>query len=252
MILSLSGSLFEDGYTAQSVSLSEFCAIAEKAGYSGVEVRDTQINISTTSDKRREFLKMASDRGLAVTCLIARQLPEGGVERDEFFLRYLDLCNDLDCRLLKILSDPAWLKGAAFAAKERWVVLAAENHVNSPLETVSGTKDFIKAVSSRNFGLLYDCCNLNIAGEEYLSCIPEFAKVTKNILVHSARPAPDGEWIKAMPDEPGVQDWKGVFARFKKKGYDGLVTVIENGWPQKDRERIARHCAKVIREYMSV
>jgi len=44
MKLSLSGFLFEDDYATQSLSFADFAALARDAGYSGVELRNTQVN----------------------------------------------------------------------------------------------------------------------------------------------------------------------------------------------------------------
>ena len=259
MQLSLSGFLFEDGYASQSISLAEFCEVARSAGYAGVELRWTQVRPDMLPRERAAVLRAVRGEGLSVTCLTARGLPKEGATRDEFFLRYLDLCIDMDCHLLKIGGDTAWLRDAAAIAEDHGVVLASNNHVGEPLETVAGTKRYLREVSHRNMGLLYDPLHLSVNGEDYLEGIVDLACLTRNILVHSLRPCGPGEspqwehrgkgWVHALPDEPGVQDWPGICAAFKAAGYDGLVTVIENGWPPDRRVAVARRCAKVMRRF---
>lgn len=256
MLLSLSGFLFEDEYRSQSVSFAEFCSIARSAGYGGVELRRTQVDPDMSTDGRRELVHIARDAGLRITCLTARGLPDAGKERDEFFLRYLQLCRDLECSLLKIGGQTSWLRSAASKAQEYAVTLASNNHIGTPLETVDGTKAYFAEIDHPNFALLYDSLHLYVCGEDYLRCIGEFVSITRNILVHSVRPAaPDErgvmekagrEWVAALPDEPGVQDWPAVLAGFKELRYDGPITVIENGWPKDQREHVAAHCAKVL------
>jgi sugar phosphate isomerase/epimerase len=204
------------------------------------------------------MLNTVKGMGLVVTCLTARNLPSGGRERDDFFEDYLDLCNDMDCGLMKISSDPAWCREAAIRAEVRGVTLASNNHVGGQLETVNGTREFFNAVNHPNFGLLYDCMHLMVSGEDYLGCIPEFFKFTKNILIQSRRRVraaekgemiPSGrEWMPAFPDDEGVQDWPNIFKRFRQQGYDGLITVIENSWPANRREEVARKCCPILRE----
>ncbi len=258
MKLSLSGFLFEDHYTSQSVDFATFCSIAQSYGYRGVELRRTQVNPDTPVCERKQLLQIAEDHGLEVTCLTARRMPQSGQERDIFFQRYLDLCRDMECLLMKIASDPAWCHEAATKAEAYGVTLASNNHVGGQLETVRGTRDFFNSVEHPNYGLLYDCLHLSVSGEDYLGCIPEFAGLTKNILIHSVRPARRSEepsmrahgksWVTALPDEEGVQDWKSVVAEFQRQGYDGLITVIESGWPTDLRETIACQCASTERE----
>lgn len=257
MRLSLSGFLFEDNYNSQSFTSSKFCALAKSAGYEGVELRHTQVSLDTPKRKRRELLKTVQDAGLVVTCLTARGLSERGSERDDFFLHYLELCQDMKCSLLKIGSDTNWLRKAARKAEGHEVTLASNNHVGSQLETIEGTRQYFREINHPHFALLYDSLHLSVAGEDYLACIFEFFAITCNILVHSLRQAKPQEkaafekggkrWIKALPDEPGVQNWPAVFSSFKCLGYDGLITVIETGWPTQQREYVATHCAKVIR-----
>ena len=216
MQLSLSGFLFEDNYTSQSAPFSGFCEVATSAGYDGVELRRTQVNPKTPTRERQALRRIVRDAGLSVTCLTARRLPTTGAERDDFFRRYLDLCRDMECRLLKIGGDTAWVREAAAKAAEYNVTLASNNHVGGMLETVTGTRQYFAEIAHPNFGLLYDALHLYVSGEDYLGCIPEFFDVTRNILVHSVRPVQSGEkaslkkdgklWVIALPDEPGVQD----------------------------------------------
>lgn len=259
MLLSLSGFLFEDNYDSQSVSFAEFCSIAQSAGYNGVELRRTQVNLDTPPAQRAELLRIAGDAGLTITCLTARAMPGTGNERDDFFHRYLELCRDLECRLLKIGSDTHWLRQAATTALQYGVTLATNNHINGPLETVDGTRTYFAQIDHDNFALLYDSLHLYAAGQDYLGCIDEFIDRTSNILVHSVRPARTGDrvlvthadrqWAAALPDEPGTQDWPAILKKFRSLGYDGLITVFEHSWPTDQRTRVANHCAETIRRF---
>ena len=258
VLLALSGFLFEERYRSQSVSFARFCRIARAAGYRGVELRRTQIAPDAPPARRRELLDIVRGEGLTVTCLAARGLPAGGDERDAFLDRYLELCGDLRCRLLKISSDPAWLRAAAERAQTHAVVLAGNNHVGSALQTVSGTRRVLAQVGHRNYGLLYDSAHLHLADEDYLGCLPALLPHTRNLLVHSFRRAAGGApflvhagqgWVNALPDAPGVQDWPAILRACKRLGYDGLITVVESGWSAAGREAVARHAADCIRRW---
>lgn len=256
MLLSISGFLFEDDYQSQSLSFDQFCRIARSAGYGGIELRRTQVNPDTPKGRRKELLDVAVSEGLTVTCLTARGLPEAGPQRQTFFDRYLELCHDLQCDLMKISSDPLWLHEAAEKAEARGVALASNNHIGGDLETVSGTRSVIREVNHPNYGLLYDSLHLNVAGEDYLGCIPQFVALVRNILAHSVRRAREDEeetlvtgdrrWVKALVDDAGVQDWPAILGTFKRLGYDGLITVIESGWPDDRREIVAHRSAALI------
>jgi len=239
MKLSLSGFLFENDYSSQSICFGDFCAVARSAGYDGVELRRTQVNETTPRGERKELLGIVRDNGLIVTCLTARKLPREGEPRDSFFESYLELCADMACGLMKVGSDSAWLRGAAEKARKHGVALASNNHVGGDMETVAGAKEFLQAVGHPNYGLLYDPMHLMNRGQDYIGCIPDFLPFTRNILVQS-----DGQ---SLPDAPGVQDWPAILGRYKRLGYDGLITVIEHGWPEDRREHVAAYCSKFMR-----
>lgn len=150
------------------------------------------------------------------------------------------------------------MRRAAARAASRGVTLAVNNHVGSVLETVAGTKAFFAGVGHPAVGLLYDPFHLSVAGEDYVGSIPSLEPLVRNVLVHSIRPALPGEeatttmagrkWAICMPDDPGAQDWRGIFAAFRLLGYQGWVTVIENGWPVYRRAEVARRNIAFLRE----
>lgn len=254
MRLSLSGFLFEDHGASQSLSLREFCALAKDAGYHGVELRRTQVSIETPQDARKDVLAQVEDAGLYVTCLTTRRMPAGGTERDDFFKAYVRLCGDLNCSLLKTGGEPEWLHWAAAEAEPAGVALASNNHVGAVLETVQGTKEHLRAADHPNYGLLFDAMHLHAGGQDCVACIPDFFSATRNILVHVQRPGPTGNsgffqhWERvlsgAAPDAP---DWPVVMRTYRTLGYDGLITLIENGWPVSERRLVARRGADILR-----
>ncbi len=251
MLYSLSGFLFEDGYTSQSISVREFCQTARTLGYQGVELRRTQVTTDTPQQERKAMMEILQDSGLTVTCLTARGIPPGGGDREAFFMRCLDLCADLGCALLKIGGDVPWLQGAAGVAHGRGVVLATNNHVGSDLESVEGSRRYFRDIDHRNMGLLFDCHHLFAAGEDYVSAATEFLPFIRNVLVQTTRCGPGGDGSHCLPDDAGAQDWPAVMDALMKGGYDGLITVIENGWPPEQRVEIARHNIEYLRELES-
>jgi sugar phosphate isomerase/epimerase len=254
MRLSLSGFLFEDHGASQSLSLREFYALAKDAGYDGVELRRTQVNIGTPRDERRDVRAQVEDAGLRVTCLTTRHMPAGGTERDDFFKAYVQLCGDLNCDLLKTAGEPEWLHRAAAEAGSAGVAIASNNHVGAVLETVQGTKEHLQAVDHPNYGLLFDAMHLHAGGQDCVACVPDFFSVTRNILVHVRRPEQSDDdsfperWERALAGASAdAPNWPAVMRTYRTLGYDGLITLIENGWPVSERELVARRAADMLR-----
>ena len=244
MYYSLSGFLFEDSGSCQSVPFDEFCALAAGLGYSGVELRRTQVNIGTPKERRRELLDCVLSEGLAVTCLTTRRMPSSGVERDSFLLSYLELCSEMRCNLLKTSGEPGWMNWAARQAEPMGISIAINNHIDTVTETVAGTEQFFVETGHPNAKLLFDPRHLYHRGEDYIDAVGRFGPRIANVLVQSIRPCGEGKgagkFIRCMPDDPGAQDWRGIYRELKAIGYNGLVTVIENGWPVQERDSVAR------------
>ena len=254
MKYSLSGFLFEGGYKNQSISFEAFCRLAGKLGYSGVELRRTQVDPETTKDRRREMRLIAEGEGLSVSCLTTRGMPASGTKRDDFLLEYLELCADMECKLLKTGGETDWIHWAADRAMPMGITLGRNNHVGTDIETVRGTEEFLSSVDRANVKLLYDSLHLYWNGEDYIGAISKFAPRIANVLVHSTKPplkvdgAGEGEITPCMPDDPGAQDWRGIFRELNSIGYTGFVTVIENGWPSAERERVAKRNIEYLRD----
>ncbi len=258
MKLSLSGFLFEDDYKMQSLPFADFAELAKDYGYAGVELRNTQVSIHIPGEVVSEYRSILNDYGLCVTCMTPRGLPIEMQERNELFLRYLELAGQMDCKLLKISGEPQWLRHAADLAQKRGIMLATNTHLNSPTETVAGTRTLLKEIEHPNYGLLYDPMHLAIAGEDYLGAIEIFYPRICNVLVQSVRLAEQGEnpvishnekdYIKTFIDETPIQDWPAIFRKLKQTGYDGWITVIENAWPLEQRETVALRTAEYIRD----
>ncbi len=261
MLLSLSGFLFENSTGGLSLSNHEFLRLAKSAGYGGVELRQSQIAVSSTAAERKQLLTQVGACGLVVTCYAPRTLPPDLVQHDrnEALQRCLELCQDLHCPLLKIRGSPEWLVEACARAGESGVVLATNNHIGTSTETVRGTRHLLAAVNMASFKLLYDAMHLSLGSEPYLDCIAEFAPRTANILIQSVRPAQDGEaaviehakrrWTKALPDETPTIQWPNVLSAFRSAGYNGPITVIENNWPVEQRCEVAIRCAKLVHDW---
>lgn len=260
MRFSLSGFLFEERYTTQSLRLEEFCSVAAGLGYDGVELRKTQVSPEATRDQRARVRSVVAASGLAVTCLTARGIPASEPERDRALEEYVRLCADLECPLLKVSGEPAWVRAAAEIAAEYGVCLAVNNHVGTQLETVNGTVRYLRETEHRNVGLLFDPFHLYAKGEDCVAAVRRLAPHIRNVLVHSIRPprseaerrrsiqVAGRDCLRCMPFDEGAQDWPGVFAALRRVGYDGLVTVIENGWPAVCREEVARENLRYLRK----
>ncbi len=257
MKLSLSGFMFEDDYRSQSVSFADFATLAKEDGYEGVELRNTQLDLDASANRVDECRVILESNGLSVTCMTPRGLPIEMQERNERFARYLDLAEKMSCQLLKVTGEPRWLHKAARKAADRGIALAINTHINSPVETVAGSMRFLEKIDHPNFGLLYDPMHLAIAGEDCVAAIDRLHPSIRGVLVQCVRLAEGGispvishagnDYMKTRIGENPMQDWPGIFRKLKDLGYDGRITVIENGWPENERSSVARESAQAIK-----
>lgn len=258
MKLSLSGFLFENNYQINDLSFEKFLYLAKAAGYEGVELRKTQVDIYSPDEMILRYKKTLDLLGLIVTCLTARAIPAEGNDRDVFFKRYLDLSKRFGCKMLKVSGSVEWLKKACDWALEFGIVLAMNNHINSPTEKLENLVELIKKVDRSNFGVLYDSMHIMIAGQDCVSAIDVLLPYIKNVLVQCVRPSIQDEiplishegkgYAKVLIGHDTLQDWPKIFERLRRSGYNGLITVIENNWPKEERETVAVKTAGYIKK----
>lgn len=258
MKISLSGFLFEENYR-ETIPFRQFCQIARTCGYDGVELRRSQIKPDDSTEKKKEIKDILTEMLLPVTCLTARGIPQDPNQKTDFMKRYFELCAFLDCHLLKASDhDFDWLRSMASEAEKYDITLAVNNHINSMLETVDGTKEFFEAVNHSNYKLLFDAYHLSLRRQNYIDAIPEFFAKTENILMHSLKPTLNRNsphlryqghcYDLSLPDDQEcIQHWHSILKTFQQLGYHGYVTVIENGWPQEKRHEVAQKYINFIR-----
>lgn len=247
--LSLSGFLFEDDYATQSLSPEAFCSLARVCGYAGVELRQTQISPDHSPAERREIAHLLDTHSLCLTGLTARGATSPGPSRDALLERYLELCAELGCPLLKMSGPADWLADAAERAARYGVRIGTNNHVGNITETVAGTQSLLHRIDHPCFGLLFDPMHLFINGEDPIRPLATWTPRIFNVLFQVVRPARSAEqaaishggrhWVKCSPDAPGSPPWTAITKALFSAGYNGWVTVIENAWPREHRVRIA-------------
>lgn len=252
----MSGFLFEDNYATQSLSLEDFCHLARQCGYAGVELRQTQIGLSTSSSERENVQQLLKSCDLHLTCLTMRNPPPGWAERDAYLQRYLDLCLELDCSLLKVTGSADWLSHAACLARSSGVRLATNNHVGTVTETIPSTDALLRSIPQDNFGLLFDPMHLFVARENPAAPIAQWVPRIFNVLFQCVREARTQDevvfrhrgisWTKCRPTEREAPPWESIAARLVCSGYDGWITVVENAWPCDERRQIAAESAEYL------
>ena len=258
MKLSLSGFLFEDNYQQQSVTFREFAELANTLGYSGMELRRTQINLETPRAVIDEYKAILDDNGLPVTCLTPRGMPNDEPERTDFFKRYLDLASGLNCPLLKVSGSADWLRKACDLANPMGIIIGTNNHINSPTETLSETDRLLSDVDRENYCLLFDPLHLSLKAQNCPEAVDRFFPKIANVLVQCLRKVkpeenaslnrPDHAYVKTRIDQDPIQNWPGILAGLKKRGYNGWITVIENDWPRDQRKEVAKVTASYLKE----
>lgn len=256
--LSLSGFLFEQEYAWQTLSFERFCDLANRAGYSGIELRNTQINLETSGHQQRVMRSMVRDKGLCVTCLTARNLPVNvPAKRDDLLRRYLALCQNMGCPLLKLSGPEAWVYHACEIASDYGVVLACNTHINGPLETAADTVKFLYRIDHPGLGILYDPMHLAICGDDVLNAFDLLFPRVCNVLVQCVRHAHHHEpvvfdykgqrFTKTRIDQRPLGDWPALFRQLCRRRYTGWMTVVENNWPPDQQEGVAIATANYMR-----
>ena len=238
MKLSISGRLFEVDYTYCELSIEEFVTLAKNIGYHGVELRKTQVSLETPAQEVAKIRQIVERAGLEVTCITTRGISLKDRESFELFQRYVSLAEVLGCKLIKTGGDIPWVQRAADYAAEHGIVLAGNNHIGTPFETVSSTLKYLRRVDRKNYRLIYDPANLFVAQEEYgPETIRKFADYICYVTVQCPKRVSleQGDHLfqykgftyrQGLPGEQAVPDFASVFQGLHQIGYNGWVSVI--------------------------
>lgn len=261
--LALSGRLFERDYR-DNIPFKEFCEIASKIGYQGVELRKTQVSLETPDKKVKEYVKIIKDFGLEVVCMTPRGYPV--LEDENLFIQYLELAKKFGCQILKMGGDLKKTRRCAEIAQKYSIRIGMNNHVGTedkpgPIETIERTVNYLSKINHPNFGILYDSSHLFVSGSNYG---PEAIYKIKDKIFYVLVQYPvetDKENAKfkfhnryfreGIIDEPNGPEFKKVFKGLKEIGYRGYIGVIAPMPKDKDLKEVAKIYYEKIKQILT-
>lgn len=167
-----------ESFTDKRVSTLPFGKIAgaaQNAGYDALCMRASVVSVGSPTEKRQAIASELQERGLQVSMVTGDfAVPENSEEGPNCLRKigpYLELCNDLDCDLIRVCikteEDIKAAQRAADEARERQIKLAHQCHTQSMFETVNGIQDVLGRIDRTNFGLIYEPANLTLCGQDY-------------------------------------------------------------------------------------
>ncbi|HMO56970.1 MAG TPA: sugar phosphate isomerase/epimerase [Roseiflexaceae bacterium] len=107
-------------------------------------------------------------------------------------------------------------------AEQRGVIIAAEPHVGSMLDTCDRVLELLHTINSPFLKLNFDISHFNVLGIPYAESVAALAPHTVHTHVKSERGlAPDHEFL--IPGEAPF-DWVGYLHAMRAAGYDGYIT----------------------------
>ncbi len=248
MQLSLSVRVTES-FTNKRVStlpFSDLAQAARKAQYDALCMRASVVSIESDPEERHEVLQEIQKQELEVSMVTGDFAVPENSERGPACLRnirpYLDLCQDLNCDLIRVCikneRDIRAAQRAADEANERQIRLAHQCHTQSLFETVDGSLDVLNRIGRSNFGLTYEPANLALCGQEYgLETLQRLQPFLFNVYLQNHVPVEGGTlimntWTRGdVPSEllkftdPSGIDMAGIMSWLKFLDYSGFVTL---------------------------
>lgn len=267
MELALSGRTFEiNRHTVSSTAdFRAFAEIASRIGYSGVDLRKTQMSLETSSRDIKERKRILHGCGLHVVRMNPTGYPV--LEDTDLFLRYLDLAASLDCRSLRMSGNPEASRRCADMAQRYGIRIGPQNHVGSddlpgPTETIDNTVAYLKRINHPNVGLFYDPAHLFVGESEYGAAAVERVMdsiifVQLQALVEIPRRGGEGTFCfhqRYFIDggefpHPNGPDFQRVLSALRSLDYDGCLCVFPrrplNVSPQEQAETYYREVIRM-------
>ncbi len=116
-----------------------------------------------------------------------------------------------------------WYRRAAEYAERKGVYMGVENHGGPVSGTPEVLRDFSRQVGSSHFGVLYDPCNLLLAGVDHKAAFDVFKDHV--VHVHLKDGTAEAESHKATMLGEGDVDVPWVLERLDEIGYEGHYTL---------------------------
>ena len=248
MQLSLSVRVAES-FTNKRVSTLPFSQLAQaarEANYDALCMRASVVSIESDPERRQEVLQEIQNVELEVSMVTGDFAVPENSESGPACLRnispYLDLCEELNCKLIRVCikneEDIRAAQRAADEAAERQIRLAHQSHTQSLFETVPGSLDMLNRIGRSNFGLIYEPANLALCGQEYgLEILQRLQPYLFNVYLQNHVPVAGGSlimktWTRGdVPSEllkftdPSGIDIAGIMGWLKSIEYSGFVTL---------------------------
>ena len=242
MKLALSGRIVEAPHekTKTLIDLPELAEAAARIGYTGLEVRNSQLDVGAARSRVAEIRQALDENGLEACCLVADSANEGRFSPR--FDEYLDLALQIGAQRIRPSIGSAeqvpLVQAAADRASAFGIELVQFTHHGTPFNSVTGCLDMLARVNRANVGLVFEAANLYIEGQEYgssalqaLASHIRHAEVQNMLLVDKK----DGIPIAAqgghvhyknirVNDSRGV-DIPAVVSGLKNIGYDGWLVM---------------------------
>ena len=208
MKLALSSRLWEspEGY---SLSQIQHLDIAHELGYEGVEMRYPLL--PRGDDETRRISDALRDRELTAVFGPCAGVPEDKSSWDDA-ARVLDTLHEVGARWMKCIpmnegQVPSMAK-LADMAQDREMALCTQLHCHTLTDTVASTKQFLQQVDHPNLGVIFDPAHLQLAADSDIAgavqrLTPWLRLVNIQCLTCDTQ---NGEWIEALPDDPGTTD----------------------------------------------
>lgn len=229
-----------------AVPVEIVAAAAKAAGFSGLSMRASVVSIESPQERVRQVRTLMDRLGLLVSMVTGDlALAINDVTATvplRFVTPYLDLAEELDCTLLRVMmhgeDDIAFAQRAADEAAERGMRLSHQMHWGSLFETVDGALDVLSRIDRPNFGVTYEPANMLACGEDYGPKAIErltpflFNVYFQNILLDPASKTvfptrcrgPIPVRFVALNDRSGI-DPAPLISALKQNGYDGWVSI---------------------------
>jgi sugar phosphate isomerase/epimerase len=167
--LCLSGRLFETSYSENTLTLEEFFRVAAENSFKGVEIRDSQAGIDSSSAVIDKVNMLTEKYGIPVALITARKGRLDNKEGYEVYKKYLTLAENLNCPQIKISgTNISLIKKAASDAEKSGIKTGTNNHLGTPAATAAGTLELFREVNHSNFYLHLDPSHLWLSREDYI------------------------------------------------------------------------------------
>lgn len=241
------------------MGLRDFFFLARETGYSGVDLRYSQLGSPPPGEKLAETEKAASESGVSIRLLNAAGLRDAASL--EALMALAGAAQRLRCSTLRVSGPVELCREAADLVQPLGIRLCTQIHTGGDYETAALARGVLDRVGRTNYGVLVEPANLMMARAPYdRAAMTVLGRAIFGVNLQSIIIVPRGQGSSLTLRDGDTVHYDRVplgenrqlllrpfIEALRDASFDGFINVLEPVPAKGHPAELARHTARALR-----